>query len=128
MFKRNWGYRRLRLVTIQKTGSTWTCFAPRRGSQGQVRGSGLRGVTPRAYNQRMRNLNLHVTVPADRRVIVQLPDDVDPGEADITIIVRRRQAARAASSILDRLPSLSVGSWPEGSTFSRSEMYGDDER
>ena len=88
----------------------------------------LRGVTPPAYNQGKRNLNLHVTVPADRKVVVQLPDEVDPGEADLTIIVRKRQSARAEASILDRLPSLSVGSWPEGSTFSRSEMYGDDER
>lgn len=88
----------------------------------------LARVTPRAYNQRMRNLNLHITVPADRRVVVQLPEEVDPGEADITIIVRKRQAARAETSVLDRLPSLSVGPWPQGTTFSRSEMYGDDER
>jgi hypothetical protein len=76
----------------------------------------------------MRNLNLHVTVPNDRRVIVQLPEDVGPGEADITIIVCRRQPVHAESSILSRLPSLSVGPWPEGVTFSRSELYGDNDR
>lgn len=76
----------------------------------------------------MRNLNLHVTVPADRKVIVQLPDDVDPGEADITVIVRKSRPIRSEPSLLNRLPTLSVGPWPEGVTFSRQELYGDDDR
>jgi hypothetical protein len=76
----------------------------------------------------MRNLNLHVTVPADRKVVVQLPDDIDPGEADLTVIVRKSRPARTAPSLLDRLPSLSVGPWPEGLSFGRNELYGDDDR
>lgn len=76
----------------------------------------------------MRNVNLHVTVPADRKVVVQLPDDIDPGEADLTVIVRKSRPARAEPCILDRLPSLSVGPWPEDLSFSRKELYGDDDR
>lgn len=76
----------------------------------------------------MRNLNLHVTVPADRKVVVQLLDGIDPGEADLTVIVRKSRPTRPEPSILDRLPSLSVGAWPDSLSFSRNELYGDDDR
>ena len=76
----------------------------------------------------MRNLNLHVTVPADRKVVVQLPDDIDPGEADLTVIVRKSRPGRTEPLFIDRLPSLSVGPWLEGLSFSCKELYGDDDR
>jgi hypothetical protein len=76
----------------------------------------------------MRNLNLRVNVPADRRVVVQLPDEVDPGETELTVIVRRRRPTLAGASLLNRLPDLHVDKWPEGVTLSRSELYGDDGR
>ena len=76
----------------------------------------------------MRNLNLHVNIPSVRRVVLQLPDDIDPGETDLTVIVRRRPSNRDRSSLLSRLPSLHVEKWPDGVTFSRSELYDDDGR
>lgn len=96
-----------------------------RAARAQLR---LRGVTARAYNQRMSNLNLHVTVPADRRVVVQLPDEVDPGEADITVIVRKRQTIEAKGDSLSWFPTLNVSQWDPSTSLRREDMYGDDER
>jgi hypothetical protein len=84
------------------------------------------GYDPRQRSA-MRNLNLHVNVPADRKVVLQLPDEVDPGEVELTVIVRHRRK-RTQESFLSRLPELHVEAWPESHTFSRSEIYDDDGR
>jgi len=76
----------------------------------------------------MRNLNLHVHVPRDRRVMLQLPEDVEPGDLEITVIVRSPRRPVERDSLLSRLPDLRIDKWPEGMTFSRSELYGDDGR
>lgn len=81
----------------------------------------------------MKNLTIDIDVPADRRIVVQLPDDVEPGEAAVTLIVRKRPKARATvptagRSFLDRLPSIDTGNWPADLTFSREQLYGDGDR
>lgn len=76
----------------------------------------------------MRNLNLHVSVPSDRRVVLQLPDEVDPGDVELTVIVRKSRKTTGEDSFLNRLHDLHVDRWPENLTFSRSELYGDDGR
>ena len=77
----------------------------------------------------MRNLNLKVTIPADRRLVVQLPEDVEPGEARLMLIPTRHAARQTAEEDpLADFPVLHVEKWPEGFTFSRSEIYGDDGR
>jgi len=81
----------------------------------------------------MKNLTIDIDVPPDRRLVVQLPDDFEPGEAEVTLIVRKRPKAKAAAqttarSFLDRLPSIDTGNWPAGLTFSREQLYGDGDR
>ncbi len=81
----------------------------------------------------MKNLTIDIDVPADRRIVVQLPDDIEPGEAAVTLIVRKRPKAKATApaagrSFLDRLPSIDTGSWPADLTFSREQLYGDGDR
>lgn len=81
----------------------------------------------------MKRLTIDIDVPADRRIVVQLPDDVEPGEAAVTLIIRRRPQAKATAqgtgrSFLDRLPSIDTGNWPAALTFSRQQLYGDDDR
>ncbi|MBL9041246.1 MAG: hypothetical protein JNM83_06585 [Myxococcales bacterium] len=76
----------------------------------------------------MRNLSLHVSVPDDRRVVLQLPDDVDPGDVELTVIVRKSRKATGEDSFLHRLHDLHVDRWPGQATFSRSELYDDDGR
>lgn len=80
----------------------------------------------------MRNITLKLQVQADRRAVVQLPDDVEPGELEATLAYDER-AKRAAPAPLTEeawdFPSLSIGTWPEDwGTLRREEMYGDDGR
>ncbi|MBL9007258.1 MAG: hypothetical protein JNJ46_23575 [Myxococcales bacterium] len=75
----------------------------------------------------MRNLDLKLTVLPDRRAVVQLPDDFEPGETEVTLIVRRRPGGKR-TSILDRLPSVDTGNWPADLTFSREQLYSDGDR
>jgi len=75
----------------------------------------------------MRNLSIKVTVPVDRRLIVQLPEDVEPGEATITIIPRRQPKSKTESEF--DFPTLHLKEWPKDwGTLRREDMYGDDGR
>lgn len=77
----------------------------------------------------MRNLNMKVTIPEDRRLVIQLPEDVEPGEAQLTLIPTRRPKRPAPDEDpLADFPTLHVESWPENFSFRREEMYGDDGR
>ena len=77
----------------------------------------------------MRNLNVKVNVPPNRQVLLELPDEVSPGEVELTVIVRpRRSPSRSKPSLVSRLPDVHVDHWPADATYSRSELYGDDGR
>lgn len=75
----------------------------------------------------MSSVNIRVTVPADRRLVLQLPDDVEPGEATVTVITTRKPK-HAQGEDFD-FPTLHVKEWPkEWGSLRREEMYGDDGR
>ena len=79
----------------------------------------------------MSNLNLKVTVADDRRVTFQLPDDVEPGEVQLTVVVHPQRKLKQRAADEDPLadwPTLHVESWPDNFSFRREEMYGDDGR
>ena len=77
----------------------------------------------------MKNLTIDIDVPADRRIVVQLPDDVEPGKARLVLISATRPARLSpeADPLAD-FPTLHVESWPAGLTFSRQQLYGDGDR
>jgi hypothetical protein len=75
----------------------------------------------------MRNVNIKVVVPKDRRLIVQLPEEVEPGEATITIIPRKKFLRKVDAEF--EFPTLHLKEWPtEWGTLRREDMYGDDGR
>lgn len=77
----------------------------------------------------MKNLTLDIDVPADRRIVVQLPEDIEPGRARLVLIsAKRPMRASPDSDPLADFPSLHVESWPSGFSFRREEIYGDDGR
>ena len=81
----------------------------------------------------MKNLSLNVTVPADRRIVVQLPDDIEPGDVRLVVIQRPKASAakKAAADDADPiawLPQFHLTSWPEDFPLRREDMYGDDGR
>ncbi len=77
-----------------------------------------------SYNRAMRNVNLKVQVPADRTITIRLPDEVEPGEVDLTLVVRKQ----ARRPIREPWPELHVAAWPEGVSLRREDLYGDDGR
>jgi hypothetical protein len=75
----------------------------------------------------MRNLNIKVTIPKDRRLAVQLPDDVEPGEATITVHPQQQKTV-SSDGTLDWFPTLNVKHWDPETSLRREDMYGDDGR
>lgn len=81
----------------------------------------------------MKNLSLHVTVPPDRRLVVQLPDDIEPGDVRLVVIQgpNSRPAKKAAADEADPiawLPQFHLTRWPDDFPMRREDMYGDDGR
>lgn len=72
----------------------------------------------------MKSVNLTVEVPSDRRITIQLPEDVEPGTGTVTLMVQPRRTARG---LVAALPKLNM-KWPEGLSLRREDLYGDDGR
>lgn len=73
----------------------------------------------------MQILNLKAQVAADRRLVVQLPEDMEPGEVEVT--VRRADPKPAAKSAgLDWFPTLHVKQWDPSTSLRREDLYGPD--
>ncbi len=64
-----------------------------------------------------------VRVGLSRRVFVQLPDDVLPGEHDLTVTVDAPDKGRRSAL---GFPVDDVGPWPDGLDLSREALYGGD--
>lgn len=74
----------------------------------------------------MASHRLKIAVPNDRRLVVQLPDDMEPGEVIVTLHQAKRPAARTSDF---EFPTLHVKKWPkEWGSLRREDMYGDDGR
>lgn len=54
----------------------------------------------------MRNLSLRVMVPQDRRVTIELPDDIEPGELDVLLVVRRSAGQPASRDPFPLVPGV----------------------
>ncbi len=78
----------------------------------------------------MRNLSLLVKVPDDRRVVVQLPEDIPPGEVRLSLFIHEGDGGKVKPSQPRtlKLPELHFESWPEDFPLRRSDLYDDDGR
>lgn len=83
---------------------------------------------PLVSEARMRNLSLTVKVPDDRRVVVQLPDDVPAGEVRLSLFIHDGGQAKPSQPRTLKLPELHFESWPEDFPLRRSDLYDDDGR
>lgn len=78
----------------------------------------------------MKHLSLNVTVPPDRRLAEQLPEDIEPGDVRLLVI----QAPKLDDKNVDEadplpwLPRLHLKEWPDDFPMRREDMYGDDGR
>ena len=77
----------------------------------------------------MSPLNLKLTVPADRKLTIQLPEDIEPGaETVVTVTVRPASRRPSSDDSLDWFPTLNVSRWDPSTSLRREDMYGDDGR
>jgi hypothetical protein len=76
----------------------------------------------------MKAIETTINVRSDRTGVVQLPDDVSPGEHAVIVVID----AAPKSPIQQRqpldLPTHDVGPWPANVSLRREDMYGDDGR
>lgn len=75
----------------------------------------------------MKTIQMTVNVGEDRKLTVQLPVDILPGEHAVVVVIDEPPGSRPAFSMKD-FPSHDVGPWPEGFSVRREEIYGDDGR
>jgi hypothetical protein len=64
------------------------------------------------------------TVSPEGELVVKLPKTLPPGEHHVVVVIE----TEAASMDRGELPTVKVGEWPEGFTFRREDIYGDEGR
>ncbi len=52
----------------------------------------------------MQAYRLHVTVPEDRKAIIQFPDSIPPGEVELIVLVPEEEAAPQAKIPIPGVP------------------------
>jgi len=73
----------------------------------------------------VRRIETKGTVDDDGQLSVQVPEDIAPGEHKIVVLIDE-QAPRQQPDDLSDQPVFHIGSWPEGLSLRREDMY--DER
>jgi hypothetical protein len=78
----------------------------------------------------MNEIRTRVRVGPDHRISGTAPDEVPPGEHEVTIAVPDRAAlAPADGPLQDKdLPRHDLGPWPQALSLRREDIYGDDGR
>jgi hypothetical protein len=75
----------------------------------------------------MNEIRARIRVGSDHRISGTAPDDVPPGEHEVTIAVLDQALAGAPLADHD-LPRHDLGPWPEALSLRREDIYGDDGR
>jgi hypothetical protein len=75
----------------------------------------------------MKTIQMNVVVEPGRTVTLHLPDAIEPGTYQATLVIDDRPI-RPLKSDLSDFPVHDVGPWPEGLSLRREDLYGDDGR
>jgi hypothetical protein len=76
----------------------------------------------------MTTIDTTVDIGSDRRLAIQLPDQVTPGRHRVILHVHDGQGTSQPTDIVASLPRLDLGAWPAGLSLRREDVYGDDGR
>jgi hypothetical protein len=78
----------------------------------------------------MHRVRARIQVDPNRTISGIAPQEVPPGEHDVTIVIAPVSGRRADGEPFDvnRLPTVDLGPWPEGVSLRREDLYGDDGR
>ncbi|MBV9756924.1 MAG: hypothetical protein JO047_07705 [Alphaproteobacteria bacterium] len=78
----------------------------------------------------MDQIRTKIIVGPDHRITGTVPDDVAPGEHEVTITLPApagRERPHESLTVAD-LPTHDLGPWPQGLSLRREHLYGDDGR
>ena len=73
----------------------------------------------------MRTIEITAVVGPDRKLVVQLPPDVSPGEHHLVVVIDETKASGWAQSIMANWPTHPAGLVPPDLSLRREVMYGD---
>jgi hypothetical protein len=76
----------------------------------------------------MTTIQTTIVVDEQRRATIQLPPQVTPGPHQAVVVIDEPAAAQAQPTMADFPRHEIPWPFPEGFTFRREEMYGDDGR
>ena len=72
----------------------------------------------------MRTIGTTVTIGADRKLSLQLPPDITPGQYHIVLITEEHPVTVEKHSLLD-FPIIDTGEWPKDLSLRREDLYHD---
>jgi len=75
----------------------------------------------------MKTIQTTATVGADRKLVVDLPADVQPGAHQVVIVIEDALVAPLGLPH-PKWPAHDLGRWPYSATLRREELYGDEAR
>jgi len=76
----------------------------------------------------MRALTTKAVVTADHTLTIPVPEDVSPGEHQVTVVIEDETASPPEKTSLMDWPAHAVALVEPRNTFRREELYGDDGR
>ena len=72
----------------------------------------------------MKTIETTATVSAEGTLTVRVPPDIRPGEHRVVLVIEEEPAGEVEAHPFD-FPVDDWGSWPEGLSLRREDMYGD---
>lgn len=75
----------------------------------------------------MTRLETQATVTPDRKLTIQVPPEIQPGEHRVVLIIDESASAQSKKPPLD-FPSYPIGPVDDTATFRREDTYGPDGR
>jgi len=72
----------------------------------------------------MRTIETTVSVTEDRKITIQVPSDIVPGEHKVVIVIDEQPTKKQKRPPLD-FPVDNWGPWPENLSLRREDMYDD---
>ncbi|MGA7733499.1 MAG: hypothetical protein WCD37_19725 [Chloroflexia bacterium] len=76
----------------------------------------------------MITIETKATVTADHKLVIEMPDTVEPGEHDVVVVIGQGSFKPANGNTRQEITfsAHDVGPWPENLSLRREDMYGDD--
>lgn len=76
----------------------------------------------------MRTIQTTVTIGSDGKLILQLPQDIQPGQHRVVVVIDEFDSPATPGQTRLALEAVDWPNWPAEATFRREELYDDNGR